>query len=254
MSSVDNLVTAVVTTSPIPSHPSPAIMVETITRIQHHLPDVRILILVDGVRAELSRRRQDYEEYLDRLRIYVRERGGYRIDLCLYNDQNEHWHQTRMLANALHAIVDTPLILFSEHDLPLFRDRLIDWTALADSILYGPVDLVRLMLQPRVHPEHTHLMFGYAPDCPAPLLRTMQFSGWTHLASTAKYREWLRPVTPAVNCYLEPYMQGVVERLGWDKCRLSIYLPGGADGDSQRIYHTDGRQGDPQYLETQKYG
>lgn len=62
-------ITAVITTSPIPSHPSTAIFDETYTSVRRHLPDVSILVLADGIRPEQRDEfHDDYEQYRSQLR------------------------------------------------------------------------------------------------------------------------------------------------------------------------------------------
>ena len=47
-----NLVTAVITTSPLYGHPSTDVIDAAYESIRFHLPEVRVLILADGVRKE----------------------------------------------------------------------------------------------------------------------------------------------------------------------------------------------------------
>ena len=57
-------ITVVIPTSPIPSHPSTAIIDETIASVRKQLPDSRIIVTADGVRAEQVGMANNYFEYL----------------------------------------------------------------------------------------------------------------------------------------------------------------------------------------------
>ena len=245
-----NDVTVLCLTSPIPIHPQTRIIDETLRAVRHHLPYAPILILADGVRPELEDRRQAYLQYLDALDPWLRCSAGITIF-------REHVHQTLMLHTAL-SLVQTPFVLFQEHDLPLRTDADIDWDKIMQCILAGEVDLVRFMLTESIHPEHEHLMCGRINPFRVPLVKTRQFSGWTHLASTEFYRKLLHGVTPSVNCFLEPYAQGRIETGAWDDWRISIYVPD--ETAARRLYHLHGRgfhdgtdRADDQFLSSMTY-
>lgn len=60
-------ITVVVVSSVLPSHPSTAVIDETIASIRHHLPDSEIILQLDGLRDEQLDRKADYDEYKTRV-------------------------------------------------------------------------------------------------------------------------------------------------------------------------------------------
>ena len=56
-----------VSSSPIPSHPSTRIVSETIHSIRWHFKDAPIYLMCDGVRPEQEHRREDYHKYKENL-------------------------------------------------------------------------------------------------------------------------------------------------------------------------------------------
>ena len=83
----------IVTTSPVPSHPSTSDIEHTIGSIREHLPTAEIVIVADGVRQEQQDRRKTYEHYL-------REAGRQRLG-------KKHWrrHVGAVCALLLRALV-----------------------------------------------------------------------------------------------------------------------------------------------------
>ncbi len=145
------LISCLITTSPIPSHPSTAIIEETILSIRYHLPKCPIGILCDGVRPELEHRREDYEEYKRRLDTLVYP------DAMITPMTSPIWrHQVGLLRQVM-PFVARPLLLVCEHDTPL-TELPIDFRGISLAILSDVVDLVRFLPEPDIHPEHKHLM------------------------------------------------------------------------------------------------
>ena len=56
-------ITVIIPTSVIRSHPSTAIIDETINNIRYHLPDSEIILQIDGIRDEQLHRKKEYDEY-----------------------------------------------------------------------------------------------------------------------------------------------------------------------------------------------
>lgn len=240
-----DLVTVLVPTSPIPSHPSPAITLETLRSVQERLPGCEILVMADGVRPEQEERRGDYEEYLRALSWWAARSHNV---LPLIHD--EHLHQAEMTRRAL-KFVRTPLVLFVEHDTPLCEQ--IPWQQLAGVLLEGTADVIRLHHEAHVLEPHRYLMVDPAPVDVAgvSLQRTAQWSQRPHLARTEWYRGMLDGHFPAgCRTMIEDAFYGKVatpwvERQQWGvHCRLWMYAP---EGDMKRSLHLDGRAGDPKY-------
>ena len=243
-------VTVLIPTSPIASHPDTSIIEQTIASVRHHHPDAEILVMCDGVRPEQEHYRERYSEYLDRL-SWLAGRDG-RVLPLIYD---KHLHQVEMTRCALDQ-VDSPMVLFVEHDTPLVTDEPIDWPALQAAVLSGETDLVRFHYETWVHPEHEHLMLDREPRDVhgAPLLRTVQWSQRPHLANTGFYRRVLREEFPEGYVgMVEDKMHGVVHSAwrdyglaGWDRYRLTMYAP---RPNLKRSLHLDGRGDDPKWGE-----
>ena len=232
---LNDLVTIVVVTSPIPSHPDTCLIDNTLSRLRYHFPTARMVVNCDGVRPELAHRKHAYDDYLYRLQLLGRT--GLDFETVTWFN---HTHQSTMFYQTLEAVT-TPLVLFSEHDLPLFTDREIDWHMIARAILSGAIDLVRFMLTESIHPEHLYLYDGPHPEYPD-LFRQRQYSGWTHIASTDMYRRLFAGYDRRARLMLEHYLPRIIEPHP-ERCRMASYIPNIIA--AQRIYHTDGRSGDP---------
>lgn len=238
-------ITAVITTSPAPLHPSTEHLAATIASVRHHLPHAEIVLAVDGVRPEHETRRGDYDEYVRRI-----------VWACLHEWTNvvpvvkgEWVHQANLLRAAL-GHVKTPLVLFMEHDTPLVAERDIDWTGLVGALHDGTANVVRLHHEASVHPDHAHLMLDTEPK--NALLRTVQWSQRPHLARTLWYQRTLdRYFTPEARGFVEDVLHGVIQSAwldhgepGWEEWRLVLYAP---EGSMQRSLHLDSRGNDPKH-------
>jgi hypothetical protein len=250
---VADLITVIVVTSPIPSHPSTAVIDETLASIdkQEALAWCEKLVLVEGVRQEQHERVGDYETFTQQL-----------LWDCLHERRQtlpvvfqEHMHQAKMLRHAL-ELVRTPLVLFVEHDTPIHGD--IAWAGIAEAILREDVNLVRLHHESSILPPHEHLMVDREPRMssshllPVPLMRTAQWSQRPHVASASFYRRVLTDhFRKNARTMIEDVMHSPVAHAwfddgleGWERYKLAIYAP---PGDMKRSWHTDGRAGDDKF-------
>lgn len=243
-----DLVTVVVPTSPIPSHPDTDIITETIRSIRASgLADVDIILACDGVRDEQHHHSGAYDEYLRRLLWSTNHEWDNVVPLLA----REHLHQANLTREAL-RLVRTPLVVFVEHDTPVCGD--IPWKDLANVVLAGDANLVRLHHEAHILDVHQHLMLEDEPAVVrgVPLLRTAQWSQRPHIASTGFYRDFIDRYFPTTcRTMIEDRMHGVVESAwreegaaGWGRWRLFMYAPG---GDMKRSFHLDGRAGDPKF-------
>jgi len=239
-------VTVLVPTSPIPSHPSTAIIEETLDSIRDQLPHAEVLVMIDGVRAEQADDKEDYNEYVNSLLHLCNEMPG--ITPFVFTD---HAHQGVMTRIVL-KYVSTDTILFVEHDTPLL-DREIPWDDCIDAINKHGVNVLRFHHEAAVHPEHMHLMVGEIEQLGnLPAWRTVQWSQRPHLAQTNFYR-WMIETYFGMQSrtMIEDVMYSVVESFhhdfgfeGWEKIGLWMYHP---EGDLKRSTHTDGREGNPKF-------
>jgi hypothetical protein len=246
------VITAVVPVSVIKSHPSTAILEQTLDSIRHHLPDAEIILTFDGVRDEQFKYRLLYEEHIRRILWLADKHYG---NICPYIF-DEHQHQTGMLRHVLDDI-RTPLMLYVEQDTPLVTDEPIDWDQISTFIERGEANLVRLHHEALILDEHKHLMHGTFGDLIVDFTRTSQWSQRPHVASVAYYRRILEShFSPNAKCFIEDKMHGVLDEAwnldgmaGWLQHRTWLYTPPG--DNIKRSYHTDGRAGGPKYDDSQ---
>ena len=249
--SPDDLVTVIVTTSPLESHPDTKIIEETIRSVRDQLPRAEILIACDGVRDEQQHLRDDYEDYLRRLLWIANHEWRNVLPLLM----PEWGHQANSTRLALEHVT-TPQLLFVEHDTPIFGD--IDWDGLTGVIESGDAEMIRFHIYDEIHPEHKHMMLDHrtreveGTRGPVPMRRHFQFWQRPHLASTKFYRDKVMPhFPPESRTMIEDKMHGVVHsnfidfgRAGWFDYRLWVYCP---EGGFKRSGHLDGRGEAPQF-------
>lgn len=246
----NDLVTVIVSTSPIPSHPSTEIIEETISSIREQLPTAEILIAVDGVRPEQQHRKADYDEYVRRL-LWI---SNFEWHNVLPVVMDEWVHQAGATSKVL-DLVESPLLLFVEHDTPLVGE--IPWMPLCFLVGCGEANLVRFHHETTILPVHRHLMLGDPYDFHAGAegsARIVATCAWwqrPHLASTRFYREVMENFDPESRTMIEDVLYGIATsayldhgEAGWDDWRLFIYAP---VGDMKRSTHLDGRDTDEKY-------
>ncbi len=240
-------ITAIITTSPVRSHPSTEILEETVVSVRERLPDAEIVIAFDGVRAEQADRAADYDEYIRRVLWKADHEWGNTLPLL----SDEHLHQAVCVKRALKH-VRTPLVLMLEHDTPLCGD--IPFGDLAEVVLAGAANVIRLHHEASVLEPHRYLMLDDEPQKVrgVPMMRTIQWSNRPHLASVAWYRELLDRWFPNdERNFVEDVVYGRLiaahERdgeMGWLGWRTWLYTP---EGDIKRSFHTDGRAGESKF-------
>lgn len=233
------LVTTIVTMSPIPSHPSIDVLAETISSLLEWGPAGEIIVACDGVHPDNTSQRDAYEDAIAAVcHRALHDPDWQRIRVIVADT----WvHQANMLRAAL-AFVTTPLILFSEHDTPLCGP--VPWDELGKVIDVGDANVIRLAHEASVHPEHLHLMIGDGPTDVGgvPLWRTMQFSARPHLASVDWYRKILADWFPETSrTFTEDRIYGPITERPWEWAKVMMYCPVGES--IKRSWHTDGRAG-----------
>lgn len=254
---VDNQITVLIPTSYAQLHPSTGDIEITIDTVRGHLPDSPIFIMIDSLRPELESKKEVYEEYQRQL-----------IWLCTHKYHNvlpiryeEFSHQSGMTKKTL-PMVETPYILYVEHDTPLTPDRPIEWDKLIATISEGDANVIRLNHEALILPDHEHLMIGepeLVGSLKARMRKTFQWSGRPHLASTAFYRDMLdRYFSEHPQSFIEDRVYGFLNQayetegtMGWNLWRVFVYTP---EGESiLRSYHLDSRQGENKFDEIQKF-
>ncbi|MGB8834125.1 MAG: hypothetical protein WCC95_18385 [Candidatus Sulfotelmatobacter sp.] len=240
-STLKDKITVLISSSPIPSHPSPEMILETIASVRVHLPECEIIIMQDGIRPEQKEWSAMYEEYKRRLLLEIR--NNQKNVLPIFFD--EFLHQAEMTRRTLDH-VKTPHILFMEHDTPLCEDRKIEWDGIVRAIESGWTESVRFshMDCEFIHPEHMHLAIDKCRQdvCGVQLMRTRQYSQRPHVASVDYYRRLLSEFTANCRTFIEDKAYSLFE------CRtpfkLAIYTP---DGHIKRSRDLNGRAGGPKF-------
>lgn len=234
------MITAIVPVSPIPSHPDTAVLTETLDSIRYWLPDAEIILCFDGVPPQLEHRRQDYEQHIQQALWLADHHYGNILPIVF----DEHQHQTGMLPAALER-VETPLLMYVEHDCPLVTDEHIEFDLITKHILDGHSNCVRLHHEALILEPHKHMCHGDEGQ----FVRTSQWSQRPHIASLAYYSRLLDHHLAGKHMFIEDVLHGVVANAylefdmpGWDQHKLHIYNPG---TNMKRSYTTDGRAGDP---------
>lgn len=240
-------ITIIIPTSPIPSHPSTAILDETIFNLRQYT-DCKIVVMFDGVYEKLSHRTEDYDKYKGVVKEKILD---YKYGDCVYRDFEWHTHQAKMTAETLRDNVTTELVLFCEHDTSPIGD--IPFKKVCDLIKNSKeINCIRFNIFHKVLDEHQHLMIDREPIVVdgIRLVRTIQWSQRPHIAKVKWYRDILHTYFQDKKSMIEDVMHSVVESkykdLGYDTFGLAIYTP---EGETQlRSYHSDGRKTDEKII------
>lgn len=234
----DRDITVIIPSSAIPSHPGTEILDETLKSVRHHLPDSEIIITFDGVHEKYSHLTDAYNEY--KTKVLWRCLHQYKNVLPMVFD--EHEHQSGMLHEAIKE-VQTPLILYVEHDTPLVTDRPIDWDKCKQYIYDGNATTIRFHHEEVIPEPHKPLILGEEDG----FIKTIQWSQRPHLSTKVYYEDLLKSFPRDAKTFIEDEWHGVVMNdyhkdgtIGWYKHRLCIYKPDDPIG-MKRSYTTDGR-------------
>lgn len=235
-------ITVVIPVSPIKSHPSTAILDETIASIRHHLGAVKIIVSFDGVREEQRDLAIAYGEHIRA--VLYKHRDIYPVIF------GEHRHQSGMMKVLLEQHITTPYVMYVEQDTPLEKEP-IEWGRILDLLEEGTSNCVRFHHESSIPKDHEHMMLGSFDT----FTQTVQWSQRPHIATTAFYRQMMSLFSPDSKSFIEDFIHGVVwngylrdGKKAYYLWRLHIYTP---EGNIRRSYHTDGRQGAEKYDDTQ---
>ena len=255
-----NNLTVLIPTSPIPSHPSTAILDETIANIRKYT-DAEIIIMCDGVHSSLEHRRGDYKRYIDAIQS-KKVNGDY--GNCHIPVFENHEHQARMTRFVLQNMVKTPLIMFCEHDCSPIGDipfeKICEYVATEDS---SYINCIRFNIFDKTPAEHQYLMLSEEPETihewvvggevvkTIKATRTIQWSQRPHIAKAQWYRNILKTFFPPNDkTMIEDVMHSVVQTQydlnKRDDFGLAIYAPD--EGTQLRSYHSDARGSDEKII------
>ena len=176
----EDKITILVLTSPIKSHPDTSIIKHTIATVRFHFPTAKLMVLMDGVRAEQHEYTERYAEFKSRLRAELAHDAN--IEFMEFANQT---HQVGMTRAAL-EVITTPLIFFVEQDMPIVIDEPIEWIGIMGAVLDGTFHLVRLMHEAFPLACHEHLMGKIIYFAGVRFRKTIQWSQRPHVASAQR--------------------------------------------------------------------
>jgi hypothetical protein len=238
------VVTAVIVTSPSPLHPSIDMIMETLHSVRDRLPNVEILIGIDGLRPDDGR--DSYYEYARRLCAEVNPMRN----ICPFVF-TEHLHQSGMMMKLM-GEYDSRYTLFMEHDTPLVGE--IDFEQCVSLMDEHHLSALRFHYADFIAPEHASMFLELQSK--KKFLRTIQYSARPHLVNTDTLDWWLSAYFGSSKTFLEDTLHSVLAhpteaetqmerqvRLAsiWGRNRLAVYNPGGS---MRRSAHLDGRRGE----------
>ena len=237
---INDKITVLVSSSPIPSHPSMQIIQETLDSIRWHLPTARIIIMQDGIRPEQEDRKVAYSEYLKNLVAKIATGHDCNITIWPFI---EFTHQALMTIKTL-TQVRTPLIFFAEQDTPLV-ERPVEWDLLAEVVESGIVNHVRLHYDETIHGDHQHMMRGHLTPF---LIKCVQYHNRPFLANAEWFQELLeKNFTSQSRTWIEDKVYSPISYEPWEQNRLAIYDPERTGQNMKRSRDLDGRAGDRKY-------
>lgn len=228
-----NDITVLIPVSAMPSHPSSEVIDQTLASIRERLPTSEIIIMFDGVAPALMELKGAYDQHIQNM-LWRIEHEFENVTPIVFDRAS---HQSTMVTKAL-SLVKTPMILFCEQDTPLHNE--IPFPEIAEVVRTGYANVVRFHHEASVHPEHQHLMLDQEPISVlgVPMIRTYQWSGRPHLASTEFYRRISREYFRD-NMFIEHIMYGVCVEGNYDEFRVHLYAPANTQ---VRSIHLDGRR------------
>lgn len=243
---LDKLITVVIPTSPIPSHPTTTLIEQTVDSVRHHLPHCRIMIQMDGVRPEQEKFREAYEEYKHKIKLKASGHDRRHWPNTIWVEFASFEHQAAMMKTSIPHI-STPFIFYVEHDLPLLPDW-IDFEGIAVVLDTKYANLVRLHYWSQILDDHKHLMLDERPVFVhgVPLVRTTQYSQHPHVARIDFYSRLLSHFSAECRTMIETKAYSLVVNAPWEEWKCAIYAP---EPNLRRIWHTHGREEEPKWEE-----
>lgn len=241
---LSDIVTVLIPSSFVPSHPSITLVrnaIESI-RIVLALPNCKIVVCCDGP-PECPNQRRNYSEYKSRLRDFSATNDVHIAELPV------HVGLPGVIAEGFNH-VSTPLALVFQHDFEVVRAIRIDELCrvlLQDDL---PINHVRLNHKDNRQRKCDRILREFNhPHVLIPLLRTNCWSDMPHLARSRYYRETVLPrMRPTqsrlgVENQLARLLRADIERLGFDaghrRHGTCVY---GRLGDPPVVLHLDGRR------------
>lgn len=217
-------ITVLLTTSPMPSHPSPWVVENVYNSLRRHLPTSRIVILCDGVNGP------EPKSYIE-FKAAAIEKGW---ELAAFSG---HYHQNLMVRDVLETVM-TPLVIVGDGDWG-FHKRYMDWHGIVSTLTDDSNDINHIQIR-----QDNIGVWELAMDCFGELqefhnifvLPTRNFQAPTHIARTDWYRNVAKFfTTPQL---LERSQMHHALHVTHGLYQMAAYIP---PGPIARIYHLDGQ-------------
>lgn len=241
-------ITLVVTCSPVPSHPSTALLEKTLESVKTYLHGniVETILAHDALRINAARRVQ--EAYQGYLRVLPQVIPDAKILVA------QRWGHTAGLLRMLESQLETDVLLVVQHDMPFVRQ--IDIGMLGELLQTNPqVRHVRFNLRKndaKGWDATGHNLLGFRSDrenffCevsfntsggPVSLMKTLSWSENNYITTADYLRGVILPVVGSSRASAETYLNAVSSRTRHNV--LGTYVFGGWH-HLPVVSHTDGR-------------
>jgi hypothetical protein len=180
-------ITFVVPTSVLVTHPDTSIIDQVVSSIRNYFPDNEIILQVDGLREEQAHRKEQYDEYKNRI-----------LWKCLHEYRNvlpiifeEYSHQSNMMHKTI-DLIRTPLMFYIEGDISLKENIDVDWEEVVSMLSSKKAYTVRFYTYNNViEPVHMDLMLEQEGN----FIKTFQWSQQPHVSHVSYYKNMVLPNT-----------------------------------------------------------
>lgn len=245
---VSQLITVIISTNPIPSHPNTDKLYEA-QKSLFLIPALRSahkLIVFDGIQPGHEDQKAAYEEYKHRVQKLCEEDPYFaNTDLVFCKEWK---HLSGALGEAIQQVT-TPFVLINQHDLELKKE--FNLNGLIATMVANPeIGHVRLYGARRNIPGNASwdgpIDVASFRNSFVPLCRAFGWSDQTHIAPTSYYREFVLPLCQEKKTFMEgilqPAFQKTISIIGKEDAHalFGTYLYGGPS-DGAYIWHSDGQ-------------
>ncbi len=175
--------TVLVTTSPIPSHPSTAMISRVLGSVARFVGrGYKVVIACDGCAGSEEEKRR-CEAYKSLLRRFLSDR---------FYEAERHVHQAGTVRRAIEK-VDTEFLLLLEHDWEIIRP--VETEGILRALeKYSEVKFVRLNGRMNREEGWDRILDKWHREGEVPLLRTSCWSGNPHFSTTETYKNLVIPL------------------------------------------------------------
>jgi len=241
MDSLGHLITVLIPSSRVPSHPSIGLVETAIFSVREvlGLSNSPFVVCCDG--SPSNDASDAYAQYKQRLRAFAQSHQVQVIEL------DEHEGLPGVIQRGFEC-VHTPLALVFQHDFEVIRPA--DIAGICDALLKPHLQINHVRLNHRANRQRKadSVLKAYEhPDLQVPLLRTIAWSDRPHFTTASYYRTavipLLRPTRSklGVENRLGPLIHADVAQFGFDEAhpRHGTFLYG-RRGDPPMVRHLNG--------------